>query len=699
MANILKFQNAIKPGTLNSAPSGSSEGVIYYDLTNDVLRYQKDSAFVDVADFDVLASTANGEGASLIGVEDSADNFTATDLEGVLAELYTLASSGVSDAADVTYTPSVLTDWDGDADPGNVDDALDQLAERVDDNEIAIAAKADQSVVDEIDQNVDDLITLSGVAENSTHLGTFTGSTIPDSQTVKQALQALETEVELKADTSYVDSQIAAYINGVRPKQAARVAADADVDIATELEDGDSLDGVTLATGDRVLLTAQSDAEDNGIYVVQASGAAVRSADFDSLTPIDEINGAYLPVQEGTYQGALFVQYGTVATLGTDPINFTYVPAITSVVGGDMITVTGNSIAVDLHAVSGLESSNPGNDDGELRIKLEATDPSLQIDGSNQLGAKLYSGGAIIKNASGLAANVDDSSIEISSNALQVKDLGISSGKLQDNSVSDAKLRDSAALSVIGRSANSSGDPADIAAGTDHFVLRRSGTSLAFGLLTNNNIDPAAGIVYSKLDLTDSIVDADINSAAGIDASKLADGSVSNTEFQYISTLTSNAQDQLDAKLENVVEDTTPQLGGHLDLNDQSLTGPMRRAADASPTKYIEQEYIHGTTLTGGTTAVASAFTFDSKAVKAQEIAYTIVSGNNRRVGRLMVVADNASGVAASTLSLVDQSTETADIEVSWAAAMNGDNVELSYTTGTGAKTMRADVTRYYAAD
>lgn len=52
---------------------------------------------------------------------------------------------------------------------------------------------------------------------------------------------------------------------------------------------------------------------------------------------------------------------------------------------------------------------------------------------------------------------------------------------IADNSITDAKLRDSAALSVIGRSANSTGDPADIAAGSDHQVLRRSGTSLAFG--------------------------------------------------------------------------------------------------------------------------------------------------------------------------------------------------------------------------
>ena len=48
-------------------------------------------------------------------------------------------AAGSPDAADVTYTPAVLTDWDGDADPGDVDNALDQLAERVDDTEIAFA--------------------------------------------------------------------------------------------------------------------------------------------------------------------------------------------------------------------------------------------------------------------------------------------------------------------------------------------------------------------------------------------------------------------------------------------------------------------------------------------------------------------------------------------------------------------------------
>ena len=62
--------------------------------------------------------------------------------------------------------------------------------------ETALELKAASSVVTEIDANADDLITLSGVAENSTGLGTFTGSTISDASTIKDALQDLETAVE-----------------------------------------------------------------------------------------------------------------------------------------------------------------------------------------------------------------------------------------------------------------------------------------------------------------------------------------------------------------------------------------------------------------------------------------------------------------------------------------------------------------------
>lgn len=68
-----------------------------------------------------------------------------------------------------------------------VQSAIDEVESRVDDAEIDIT---------ELELNQDDLVTLSGVPENSTDLGTFTGVTIPDNQNNKQAFQSLETGLE-----------------------------------------------------------------------------------------------------------------------------------------------------------------------------------------------------------------------------------------------------------------------------------------------------------------------------------------------------------------------------------------------------------------------------------------------------------------------------------------------------------------------
>jgi hypothetical protein len=55
----------------------------------------------------------------------------------------------------------------------------------------------------------------------------------------------------------------------------------------------------------------------------------------------------------------------------------------------------------------------------------------------------------------------------------------------------------------------------------------------------------------------DTIVNADINATAAIDTTKLADGSVSNTEFQYLDGVTSNIQTQIDALGSGDITDVT----------------------------------------------------------------------------------------------------------------------------------------------
>jgi len=85
--------------------------------------------------------------------------------------------------------------------------------------------------------------------------------------------------------------------------------------------------------------------------------------------------------------------------------------------------------------------------------------------------------------------------------AAQISGLGalatkssVGTGDIGDDAVTDAKLRNSAGLSVIGRASNSTGDPADIVAASDGQVLRRSGTSVAFGTV------PTAGLADDAVD-------------------------------------------------------------------------------------------------------------------------------------------------------------------------------------------------------
>jgi hypothetical protein len=64
----------------------------------------------------------------------------------------------------------------------------------------------------------------------------------------------------------------------------------------------------------------------------------------------------------------------------------------------------------------------------------------------------------------------------------------VSTDELADDAVTDPKLRESQACSVIGRSANSAGQPTDIQATVDGQYLRRSGGTLAFGAISDSDI-------------------------------------------------------------------------------------------------------------------------------------------------------------------------------------------------------------------
>ena len=150
------------------------------------------------------------------------------------------------------------------------------------------------------------------------------------------------------ATKNYVDTLVA----GLRTRVIARVASTANVAIATALENGDTLDGVTLVTGNRVLLKDQSTASQNGLYIVVASGAASRDPEFDIIS---EIAGQLILVSEGsTHADDIFLcTTDTSATLGSSSISYVQVfpssgGTVTSVAvadsGSSEFTVTGSPV-------------------------------------------------------------------------------------------------------------------------------------------------------------------------------------------------------------------------------------------------------------------------------------------------------------------------------------------------------------------
>lgn len=123
------------------------------------------------------------------------------------------------------------------------------------------------------------------------------------------------------AQDAVTKNQLDAAVLGMDLREEVRVAAVTNGTLASAYENGDVVDGVTLATGDRILLAGQTAGSENGIYTVNASGAPTRATDFDSAS--DAERGILIPVAEGTSNKGLYLHTtaGTI-TLGTTALVF-----------------------------------------------------------------------------------------------------------------------------------------------------------------------------------------------------------------------------------------------------------------------------------------------------------------------------------------------------------------------------------------
>lgn len=131
------------------------------------------------------------------------------------------------------------------------------------------------------------------------------------------------------ATKAYVDSAV----EGLAWKDSVRVATQANVNLASP---GATIDGITMATNDRVLVRAQTTTSENGIYIWNGAAVAMTRALDASTAP--ELEQAVVTVEEGTSAASTFRQTAVNFTLGSGAVTWvsfgTSAPSATETTAG-----------------------------------------------------------------------------------------------------------------------------------------------------------------------------------------------------------------------------------------------------------------------------------------------------------------------------------------------------------------------------
>ena len=188
---------------------------------------------------------------------------------------------------------------------------------------------------------------------NITSVGILNGLAVAAGQTVSMCNNRITnvsnpSQAQDAATKSYVD----AVKTGLDVKDSVRVASTAAATLTTSFANGESVDGVALATGDRVLVKDQVDGSENGIYTVNASGAPTRAVDFAEAD-----GGAFTFIEEGAINsdsGWVMSNDGGV-TVGTTSLAFVQFSGAGSITAGTGMTKTGNTL--DVVAGTGITSN------------------------------------------------------------------------------------------------------------------------------------------------------------------------------------------------------------------------------------------------------------------------------------------------------------------------------------------------------
>jgi hypothetical protein len=192
------------------------------------------------------------------------------------------------------------------------------------------------------------------------------------------------------ANKGYVDS----VAEGLHVKKSVVAATTAAGTLASSFENGDTVDGVTLATGERLLIKDQADASENGLYVVAASGAPSRT---DDMAAGSEAAGAFAFVQEGTTNadsGWVCTSDDSADTVGSSDLAFSQFSGAGAITAGNGLAKSGATISLDLDE---LTAATPD----------VAADSFAMVDAGDSSSKKMTVtnvAGALVYGATGLTA-------------------------------------------------------------------------------------------------------------------------------------------------------------------------------------------------------------------------------------------------------------------------------------------------------
>lgn len=314
----------------------------------------------------------------------------------------------------------------------------------------------------------------------------------------------------LATPTADTDAATKAYVDAARSgldvKQSVRVATTANI----TLSGTQTIDGVAVIAGDRVLVKDQSTASANGIYVV-AAGAWSRSTDAD--TDAEVTAGLFTFVEEGTANAdsGWILSSNQPITVGTTSLTFVQFSAAGQITAGAGLTKTGNTIDV---ASTGGGSLTIGADSINLTsgiIGTPGTYRSVTVDTYGRVTAgttpTTFSGYAISDTSANLAAAITDetgsgSLVFATSPTLVTPTLGVASATTINKVTLTAPATGSTLTIADGKTLTASNtltftgtDSSSVAFGTGGTVAYTGGTLAQFAATTSAQL---AGVINDE---------------------------------------------------------------------------------------------------------------------------------------------------------------------------------------------------------